>query len=182
LTIRQAFPSDCDAMCAIHRAAIVHHYSPAHGNETAQDWAGRVRTDICEHWLASGMTIVAAEADSLLGFAQFDGESGAIEICVLPEAEKRAIVSALLAVIETEARTRNLDALHLCAMLDSERLYVPSGFAAIGAGEILLDNDVRIAGVRMEKQLQYAEPRPERRRAAMARMGSEVDLDGGVDG
>jgi GNAT superfamily N-acetyltransferase len=181
LTIRQALPSDCDAMCEIHRAAIVHHYAATHGVEAAQNWARGIRTEICERWLASEMTIVAEEPGCLLGFAQFDGESGAIEICVLPEAEKRAIASALLAVIETEARTRGLDTLRLCAMLNSERLYVPSGFTASGATEILLGEEVRIPGVRMEKQLQYAEPRPERRRAAMARIGSEVDLDGGVD-
>jgi GNAT superfamily N-acetyltransferase len=165
LTIRQAFPSDCDAMCAVHRSAIVHHYAPTHGDQTAQTWAGRVCPDICQHWLSTRMTIVAEEAKSLLGFAQFNGESGAIEICVLPEAEKRPLASALLAVIETEARTRNLDTLRLCAMLGSERLYIPAGFAATGSGEIRLSGDLHLPGVRMEKQLQYSEPRPERRRA-----------------
>lgn len=166
LTIRQAHQSDCDAICELHRAALVHHYAPTHGEETARRWAGLLRTDICVDWLASGMTIVAEETNSLLGFAQFNGETGDIEICVLPEAEKRAIASALLAVIETEARTRGLDSLRLCAMLNSERLYIPSGFAGIGAGEIPLSIDASLPCVKMEKLLQYTEPRPERRRTA----------------
>jgi GNAT superfamily N-acetyltransferase len=170
LTIRQARESDCAAMCDIHRAAIVHHYSPTHGEETARKWAGMFRTGVCEEWLASGMMIVAEEPSSLLGFAQFDGDTGDIEICVLPEAEKRAIASALLAVIETEARTRGLDSLHLCAMLNSERLYIPSGFAGAGAGTMALSSDACLPCVTMEKLLQYTEPRPERRRTS--RVGS----------
>src|SRR5689334_755943 len=120
LTIRQAQLSDCDAMCSIQRAAILHHYSATHGEDTARNWSAGVSADVCRLWLASEMAIVAEEGHSLLGFAQFDGETGSIEICVLPEAEKRAIASALLAVIETEARTRGLDSLRLCALLDSE--------------------------------------------------------------
>ena len=152
-------------MCDIDRAAIIHHYAPTHGDETARIWAASLGGDICDHWLASDMTIVAEEANSLLGFAQFDGETGEIELFVLPEAEKRAIASALLAVIETEARTRGLDVLRLSAMLNSERLYAPSGFTGSGAGEMRLGRDVALPCVRMEKQLQYSEPRPERRRS-----------------
>src|SRR5689334_145669 len=181
LTIRQARPSDCDAMCGIDRSAILHHYAPTHGDETAGKWAAALTSDVCVHWLASEMTIVAEEASSLLGFAQFDGETGEIEICVLPEAEKRAIASALLAVIETEARTRGLDTLRLAAMLNSERLYSPSGFKGSGVGEMRLGRDLTLPCVRMEKQLQYSEPRPERRRS-LVRVGSEVDRNGGVDG
>ena len=181
LTIRQAFPSDCDAMCEVHRTAIVRHYSPTHGDQAAHALAASIHADLCAFRMASEMTIVAEEPGRLLGFAQFDGGSGRIEMCVVPEAEKRAIASALLAVIETEARSRGLGALLLCAMLNSESLYLPYGFAVIGKGEIALGNDVRIPGVRMEKQLQYSEPRAERRRAAMAGMSAEVDRDGDLD-
>ena len=181
LTIRQARPSDCDAMCDIHRAAIVHHYSRTHGQETAHGWAASLRKDICERWLASEMTVVAEEPGAFLGFAQFDGDNGAIAICVLPEAEKRAIASALLAVVETEARTRGLDSLRLSAMLNSERLYIPSGFSVTGATEEPLSNDVSLPCIRMEKQLQYSEPRPERRRTALVRVGPGVDPDGSAE-
>ncbi len=168
LTIRQARSSDCDAICDLHRAAIVCHYASSHGEATARRWADSVRIETCRRWLASEMTIVAEESNSLLGFAQFeagDSETGEIEICILPEAEKRHIASALLAVIEIEARTRGLDSLRLSAMLNSERLYLPSGFLGTGAGEIPLDASTTLPCVRMEKLLQYAEPRPERRRS-----------------
>ncbi len=180
LTIRQARESDCDAMCDIDRAAIVHHYTPTHGGEIARKWADSLTKDICDHWLASEMTIVAEESDSLLGFAQFDADSGEIEICVRPEAQNRAIASALLAVIEAEARTRGLDALRLSAMLNAERLYTPCGFIGTGAAEMRLGRDLALPCVRMEKRLQYAEPRPERRKS-LVRASSEVDRNGGAD-
>ena len=180
LTIRQARPADCEAMCGIDRAAITHHYAPTHGEETAQQWAASLTSDICDRWLASEMTIVAEESGSLLGFAEFDADSGEIEICVSPEAEKRAIASALLAVIETEARTRGLDTLRLSAMLNAERLYTASGFTGSGAGELRLGRDLALPCVRMEKQLQYSERRPERRRP-LTRVGAEFDRSGGAD-
>lgn len=89
LTIRQARPSDCEAMCEIDRAAIVRHYAPTHGDEAAHEFAASLTTGIFDHWLASEMTIVAEEAGSVLGFAQFDGETDEIQICVLPDVEKR---------------------------------------------------------------------------------------------
>ena len=165
LTIRQARPSDREAICDIDRAAIIHHYARSHGDETARRWAMSFGDDVCDHWLASEMTIVAEEAGSLLGFAQFDGETGEIEICVLPDVEKRAIAAALLAVIEAEARTRGLDALRLSAMLGCERLYSPAGFVGSGAGEMRIGSALTLPCVCMEKQLQYADPRPERRRS-----------------
>lgn len=172
LTIRQARSSDYDTMCGVQRAAIVQHYSASHDDATAERWAGLVNPGLCERWLASEITIVAEESNSLLGFAQFDTDKGAIEICVVPEAEKRAVASALLAVIETEARTRGLDALRLSAMLNAERLYAPSGFVGIGAGEMTLGPEAVLPCVIMEKQLQYGASRPERRRS-LARVSSE---------
>jgi GNAT superfamily N-acetyltransferase len=168
-------------MCDLYRAAILHHYSPTHGEQAARGWAGSLRGEVFGACLASGMTIVAEEMGVLLGLALFEPDSGGIEICILPDAEKRAIASALLAVIETEARTRGLDSLRLCAMLNSERLFIPSGFAVTGPGEDPVARAARLPCVRMEKPLQYAEFRPDRRRTALARMGTEVDLDGGAD-
>ena len=165
LTIRQARASDCQAMCDIDRAAILQRYAPTHGDETARQWAESLTPDTSERRLSAEMTIVAEESNSLLGFARFDGETGEIDIGVLPDAEKRAIASALLAVIETEARTRGLDTLRLSAMLNSERLYTPAGFVGLGAGEMRIGGAFTLPCVRMEKQLQYAEPRPERRRS-----------------
>lgn len=172
LTIRQAQPSDCDAMVDIHRSAIAHYYASTHGEEIARDWAASVTSDVCAHWLASEMTIVAGEADSLLGFARFDGDSGDIDICVRPEVEKRAIAAALIAVVEAEARTRGIYILHLSAMLNAERVYTASGFVGIDAGEMRLGRDLVLPCIRMEKRLHRAEPRAERRRS-LSRTASE---------
>jgi GNAT superfamily N-acetyltransferase len=171
LTIRQARASDCDSMRDIERSAIVQHYAPTHGADTANNWAASLTKDACDRWLASGMTIVAEEASALLGFAQFNGETGDVDICIHPSAEKRAIAAALLAVVETEARTRGLDSLRLSAMLNSERLYTTSGFVGTGAAEMRLTTDLSLPCIRMEKLLQYAETRPERRRSVARACG-----------
>ena len=171
LTIRQARPTDCDAMCNAQRDAILQHYSASHGAD-AERWAASVDRGLCERRLASGMTIVVEESNALLGFAQFDTGNGAIDICVVPEAEKRAIASALLAVVEAEARNLGLDVLRLSAMLSAERLYLPAGYVVAGGGEMTLGHEAVLPCIIMEKRVQYSEHRPERRRS-LARGGGE---------
>ena len=178
LTIRQARPSDCEGMRDIHRAAILEHYSRTYRDQ-ANAWADQLQTAAFDQALAGGMTIVSEEGPLMLGFACFDPDSGQIDLSVRPEAEKRAISSALLAVIETEARSRSMGSLKLCALLYSEHLYLPSGFVATGAGEFPLFGGPRMPCVTMEKRLQYSEPRPERRRNGVSK--DAVDLGSGAD-
>ena len=164
LTIRQAKPTDCDAMCEVQRASILEHYSRTHGEESARRWAEEVSSEICRERLNSAMVIVAEETGTLLGFAHFEGETGDVEVLATREAEQRAIPGALLAVIETEARTRGIDALRLRAMLNTEKLYVPSGFSVSGAAEPTFAAGSTLPCLKMGKRLHYAEPRPDRRR------------------
>ena len=49
-------------------------------------------------------------------------------------------------------------------MLHSEALFLSSGFTASGAGDLPLAGGAALPCLRMEKQLGYAESRPERRR------------------
>ena len=164
LTIRQAKPTDCDAMCDVQRESILQHYSRTYGEERARRWAGEVSAEACRERLNSAMVIVAEESGTLLGFAHFNGETGEVEVLATREAEQRAIPAALLAVIETEARTRGIGALRLTAMLNNERLYVPSGFSASEAAENTFAAGSTLPCLKMEKRLQYAEPRADRRR------------------
>jgi GNAT superfamily N-acetyltransferase len=178
LTIRQARPSDCEGMRDIHRAAVLEHYSRTY-REQANAWAEQLQTAAFDQALAGGMTIVAEESSLLLGFARFDADTARIDLSVRPEAEKRAISSALLAVIETEARSRSLETLQLCALLYSEHLYLPSGFVATGAAEFPLFGGPRMPCVTMEKRLEYAEIRQERRRNGLSKVA--VDRGDGTD-
>jgi len=163
LTIRQARASDCDAICGVHRAAIVHHYSPVHGDE-AQIWAELLRPDSYREAIDAGNIILAEEAGTALGFAEFNCGSGQIDVGVLPEAEKRYIASALLAVIETEARSRGLESLRVHALVNAEGMYMACGFEVSGGVEVPLSGSVTLPCITMLKRLQYAEPRPERRK------------------
>ncbi len=174
LTIRQARTSDRESICGIHRAAVVHHYSPTHGVE-AEKWAELLRAESYTEPIEDGVMIVAEEGAVALGFAEFNADSGQIEMGVLPDAEKRFIVSALLAVIETEARTRGLDVLRVNALVNTERMYKACGFEVTGATEVPLSGTVTLPCVAMEKRLKYAEPRPERRKNGNGKTSSEVD-------
>ncbi|MGH9523882.1 MAG: GNAT family N-acetyltransferase, partial [Terriglobales bacterium] len=124
LTIRQARDTDCDAICAIQRAAIVRHYSRTLGEEVARARAESVDAAALERSIEAGTVIVAEEIGTLLGFAQFNGATAEIELSCNADAETRAIPAALLAVIETEARSRGLKALKVRAMTGTESMYI----------------------------------------------------------
>lgn len=173
LTIRQARSSDSDAICAVQSAAIVRHYARTLGDDFARGRAERVDTAVFRSKIEAAMVIVAEEAGALLGFAQFDGTTGEIELSCNPDAEQRAIPAALLAVIETEARARGLDLLHARAMIGTASLYVASGFAPASATatQSQPSGEAPLPILKLEKRLVYAEPRPERRRNGAAHRG-----------
>ena len=148
-------------MGAVQRAAIERHYTRSLGEEKARESAAKVDAAGVRRGVEAGMAIVAEETGALLGFAEFNGATGEIDLCCRPDAEQRAIPAALLAVIETEARSRGLDTLSLRAMPETESLYAASGFAAVQPLPAAGDSLPRI---RLEKRLVYSEPRPERRR------------------
>lgn len=161
LTIRQARGSDCEAMCAMQRAAIARYYARSLGQEGAAARAQKVNAATMERTLDAAMVIVAEEAATLLGFAQFNAATGVVELTCRPDAEQRAIPAALLAVIETEARSRGLEKLKLSAMPDTEGMYAASGFVPTPLTAAGVNS---LPAVRLEKRLAYSEPRPERRR------------------
>jgi predicted N-acetyltransferase YhbS len=164
LTIRQARETDCQALCAVQRAAIVRHYSRKLGEADARARAELVDAAALGRTIEAAMVIVAEEGGSLLGFAQFDAATGEIELSCSGDAEQRAIPAALLAVIETEARSRGLGTLNVHAMLGTESLFTPSGFGSAPRRTGQEAGDGSLPTLKLEKRLVYAEPRPERRR------------------
>ena len=181
LTIRQARPSDCENICRVHRAAILQTCVAAYGEDAARKWAGLLRPESYPPVIASRFLVVAEDAGSLLGFGQFDSNTGEVEaIYVDPPAEKRGIGSALMVIIEEQARANGHATLRLRATTNAEHFYVRAGFVATGADQYALSDDMKLPCIKMEKILHYTEPRPERRRNGNGG-GQQVDLDGSAD-
>jgi hypothetical protein len=164
LTIRQARPSDCDAICAVHRDAILRHCSTGAAAKQAREWADRMTAEFCEQWLESTMVIVADELGTLLAFAAFDPANGHIEVSATRAAEERAIPAALVAVVEAEARVRDLDVLRVLAMPGSDKLFTGYGYAVEQGHAAATPSLPGPPSIPLSKKLTYLEPRPERRR------------------
>lgn len=165
LTIRQARAGDCDSICTLHRSAILHTCAQPYGQEAAQDWARQLLPTAYEGAIAAGNVVVVEENGQLLGFTQFDAEQGEIDaLYAHPEAEKRGIASALLVIVEDEARARGLKSLRLRALASAEVFYAAAGYATVGPSEHCLPEGAKLPCIRMEKHLDYEAPRPERRR------------------
>ena len=164
LTIRQARPSDCDAICAVHRDAILRHCSSGATEKQARGWADSMTAEFCEQWLETTMVIVGEELGTLLAFAAFDPSNGHIEVCATRAAEERAIPAALVAVVEAEARTRDMDMLRVLAMPGSDKLFIGYGYAVEQGHAAVTPRLPGPPPIPLSKKLTYLEPRPERRR------------------
>jgi N-acetylglutamate synthase-like GNAT family acetyltransferase len=162
LTIRQARASDCDAICEARQDAILRHCSASHGEQAAHAWADGLTPDGCAQWLRSKMVIVAEEAGNVLACAGFDPATGEIEVAAKEAAEHRAIPAALVAVIEAEARARDLDRLRVLAVPGAEKFFTACGFNVDATQASPAEHAV--PSVKLSKRLVYPEPRPERRR------------------
>ena len=68
------------------------------------------------------------------------------------------------------ARARGVDVIRLRAATSAERSYAAAGYAVVGADEYALPGGPTLPCIRMEKRLDYEEPRPERRRNAFRPM------------
>lgn len=163
LTIRQARASDRDAICVARRDAIVRHCGPSHGDRMAHKWADSVDGESCAQWLTSRIVIVAEEHGLMLAFAGFDPNRAELEVVATETAEQRAIPAALVAVVEAEARARELDRLRVVAVAGSEKLYTVCGFH-VDTHQPTEGASQGPPEVRLSKKLLYAERRPERRR------------------
>ena len=172
LTIRQARDTDREAICEVHRAAVLHTCAEVHGEDVAAKWAGLLLPETHEPSAGTRALLVAEEAGCVLGFAQFDQASGEVEaVYTHPGTEKRGIGSALLVIIEDDARARGVDVIRLRAATSAERFYAAAGYAVVGAAEYAIAEGATLPCIRMEKRLDYEEPRPERRRNSFRPIG-----------
>ncbi len=126
------------------------HYDPAQRGAVFLTYARQLFAEA----LAPFESIVAAQGDAPVGFAQFDPSAGRLRaLFVDGEAQHRGVGSVLLAEVERRARRRGSRRLSGAMSLNAVPFYTRAGFRPQGGPERLTSASVSVPVVRMEKVL-----------------------------
>jgi len=129
MLVRTATIEDRHAILRVHAQAIRRTASANYTPEQIEAWAAFPPPQGHEEALRSGGVFVAEEDGSILGYGQFDANTGEVEATyVLPEAHGRGVGRALLAESEARARRAGFKSIFLSASLNAVPFYERLGF------------------------------------------------------
>jgi putative acetyltransferase len=142
----------------VHHASVRQIATRDYSAEVIDAWAPAVVTDeALERFLANPdgeIRLVAEEDDRLVGIGALVVADAELRACyVAPRVTRRGVGSALVSEIERVARENRLAHLQLSSSLTAEPFYAALGYQVDGRSEHVLRSGVRMAAVRMRKNL-----------------------------
>ena len=135
------------------RGLAAQHYSP----EIIDGWAARITDESVRALMRNpdGEIRLLAELDGQpVGLGALVVSKSELRACyVVPEAARKHVGSALVREIERIARDHGLTKLDLEASLNAEYFYAALGYAVVERHEHVLRSGLRMAAVKMQKEL-----------------------------
>ena len=141
LVIRPARLGDALAIAALHHVAVHQLAAPFYPREVLMHWSPPVTLAGAERRYREtqddgGLTLLAEQNGSLVGFGVVMPEAGEIAACyVAPEASRRGVGRALLAAMEAAVSRHGVHELNVRASLNAKSFYSAFGYHVIGRGE-----------------------------------------------
>ena len=158
--IRQAGPSDVNAIAAAHLDSIRSIGPQSYDAETVDDWGARVQGKLYTNAMAAGERFYIAVGriggrSEVLGFSshRIDDNEHGTAVYVRGKAARLGIGSALFAVAEASARAAGARSIDIDASLAALEFYKANGFEEVGRGEHTLSSGRAMACVFMRKEL-----------------------------
>jgi len=159
--VREAEPSDVQAIAAVHAASVRGLAAAHYDDERIASWSDSSADDFSIP--DDGAQVVVAEAPGsggseaggeVAGFGAIDLESGEVRaVYVHPDHAGGGVGSAILRELEGRAREQGLPDLHLTASLNAVPFYERHGWASTGPTVHEIDDGVELEAVEMEKSL-----------------------------
>lgn len=162
LQIRDAIPSDAEAIIHVHYAAVHETASKFYPVEILEAWSakpGETRYQWMRNLIANGEEIViVGEVNSeILGFGLLIPKAGELRaLYVYPAAGHRGIGKQILQALETRAAAQGVLSLRLNASLNAEAFYRLNGYTALSHGMFRLSIEYEMDCIKMEKHLAIA--------------------------
>ncbi len=136
VSVRRATPDDAEVVIAIVRESITRLCVADHQNDplTLEPWLRNKTAENFARWIDDPDNhLVVAELDSAIGGVACLHRSGEVRLCyVAPGRQRLGMGAALLAALETQARTWGLDKMSLNSTKDARAFYEHHGYASSG--------------------------------------------------
>jgi putative acetyltransferase len=157
VVVRLMRPEEGRTFLDIHsrsvRGLAAQHYPP----EVIDGWAARVTEESISGFMRNpdGEIRLLAELDGEpVGLGALVVSKSELRACyVAPEASRKGVGAALVSEIERIAREHDLTKLELESSTNAEPFYTALGYAVVGRGEHVFRSGLRMAAVRMRKEL-----------------------------
>ena len=151
--IRRATPEDADAITPVHVASIRTLCAKDYTPEQIDAWAGWKSPEQYRAAMAAGELFFVAEADGRVGGFSVLLDDEVKAVYVHPDSVGRGVGRALLAAVESEARSRGVTHLRLTSTLTAVRFYETCGYAKGDPREHPVTGGVMLPCVHFTKQL-----------------------------
>ncbi len=136
LSVRTAVPTDADAAVRVLRRSITELCVADHQGDpgTLEQWLSNKNVERFTSWVANPDTyVVVAEGDAGVCGVGMLNSRGEIQLCyVLPGCESQGVGRALLAAIESQARSWGIERLRLDSTRGACSFYERAGYRSLG--------------------------------------------------
>ncbi len=151
-------PEDARAFLEVHHLAVRGLAAAYYPSEVIEAWAPWPITDEQVDFVRSNADgeyrLVAENGGRIVGIGCLVSRKNELRACyVLPSASRNSVGTAILRALERAAREQGATALEADGSLNSEPFYRSRGYEVCGRGEHVLNGGVRMACVRMRKDL-----------------------------
>jgi len=132
MRIREALPSDAEAMSAVLIASITELCDEDHQRrpEAVGEWTANKTPESVRRWFdnPANRLLVADEDGTVVGVGGFNSEGEIILNYVAPPARFQGVSKAMLAALESDMRIRGFTEARLDSTKTARRLYLDAGW------------------------------------------------------
>jgi len=156
VTIRPFRPDDAQAFLEVHHAAVRGTAAGDYPASVIDAWAPAILESHVERVKAdrTSIRILALHHDEIVGIGEIVPDKGELRACyVSPLHGGQGIGRAIVGELEVIARSKGALSLWLDSSLTAEAFYESLGYVVLERGEHVLGTGVRMACVRMCKEL-----------------------------
>jgi putative acetyltransferase len=158
LTVRKMRPQDARSFLEVHHTAVHGLAAADYPPDVIAAWAPLPIADEAVDLVAAAspgqIRVVAGSDGEIVGIGEIVPALNELRACyVMPKAARQGVGTALVREIEHIARAHGLTHLQLDASLTSEAFYLGLGYEGRERGEHVLGAGLKMACVKMEKQL-----------------------------
>jgi putative acetyltransferase len=158
LTVRKMRPQDARSFLEVHHAAVRGLAAADYPPDVIEAWAPLPISDEAVNLVAAAapgqIRLVAGSDGEIVGIGEIVPALNELRACyVMPKAARQGVGTALVREIERIARAHGLTHLQLDAPLTSELFYLSLDYKVRERDEHVLGAGLKMACVKMEKQL-----------------------------